>query len=435
MLSIPFLTELDSRAAIKGSRDPLGVQPIWTRLGRHVVGNLTTVSNSVRDFTVTLLGYYFAERVAQETGFGDDLNVFLRWEQLAAYARGGGNQDWMFRGTERTKKYWHSGDRIRLGTDSGSLILSDQKTYGLWGLYSVPSRTSGLIEDSPTRVTVEFREFIEENYLPILDGKALGHGKALVALLSKQSIELRPSDRDQALFNAVAEVLRRKFSNAERSLYVRHLIDGGPKDSTHGGQRLLAETMKTTFGIEDWRFSPAAVSHLAKQCRAQTSETGGQVGEYLERIKMAEQLLAPSVSLFAFLLRSDNQLLDDLTVSVRKQWGPGLRSVNWKALEAIEPELIDASGEHDSARRWLVIAGALGQGDYVTAITQLIDHNRAVMAMRGGAAPWVEIRDGKLHVKFVAEAGDLPTREQVSTHWIHSYFLDSLRTVTKELEA
>src|ERR1043166_6975840 len=79
MLSIPFLTELDSRAAIKGSRDPLGVQPIGTRLGRHVVGNLTTVSNSVRDFTVTLLGYYFAERVAQETGFGDDLNVCPRW--------------------------------------------------------------------------------------------------------------------------------------------------------------------------------------------------------------------------------------------------------------------------------------------------------------------------------------------------------------------
>jgi hypothetical protein len=54
MLTTPFLTDLDSRAAVKGSRDPLGIQPIWTRLGRHVVGNLTTVSNSVRDFTTLL---------------------------------------------------------------------------------------------------------------------------------------------------------------------------------------------------------------------------------------------------------------------------------------------------------------------------------------------------------------------------------------------
>ncbi|MFZ6183942.1 hypothetical protein [Nannocystis pusilla] len=71
MLTTPFLTQLDSRAAIKGSRDPLGVQSIWSRLGHRVVANLTTVSNSVRDFTVLLLGYYFAERVADEGGARD----------------------------------------------------------------------------------------------------------------------------------------------------------------------------------------------------------------------------------------------------------------------------------------------------------------------------------------------------------------------------
>ena len=87
MLTTPFLTDLDSRAAVKGSRDPLGIQSIWTRLGRHVVGNLTTVSDSIRDFTTLLLGYYFAERLSNESGPGSELAVFLRWEQLAAYAR------------------------------------------------------------------------------------------------------------------------------------------------------------------------------------------------------------------------------------------------------------------------------------------------------------------------------------------------------------
>lgn len=434
MVSMPFLTDLDSRAAIKGSRDPLGVQSIWTRMGRHVVGNLTTVSTSVRDFTVTMLGYYFAERVAEETAVSDDLNVFLRWEQLAAYARGGGNNDWAFRGTERTKKNWNSPDRVRLGADPGSFILSDQKTYGLWGLYSVPSRSSGLVEGSPTRLTAAGRQFVEENYLPILDGKAMAHGKGLVDILAKRSVELRPKDRDRVLFGSVAKVLRRKFTSAERSLYVRHLIEGGPRDSTQGGQRLLADAMKTTFDMQDWQLSPAAINHLAKQCRAKAGDTGRQVAEYLERIRVAEQLLAPCVSLFAYFLRSDNQRLDDVALSIRKQWGPGLRSVDQKALEAIESELIDASGERESARRWLAIAGALAQGDYATAITHLINQNREVMMMRGVAAPWVEIRDGKLHVKLVAESGDLPTKEDLPTHWIHSYFLDSLRIVTKELE-
>jgi len=434
MVSMPFLTDLDSRAAIKGSRDPLGVQSIWTRMGRHVVGNLTTVSTSVRDFTVTMLGYYFAERVAEETAVSDDLNVFLRWEQLSAYARGGGNNDWAFRGTERTKKNWNSADRVRLGADSGSFILSDQKTYGLWGLYSVPSRSSGLVEGSPTRLTAEARQFVEENYLPVLDGKTMARGEGLVDILAKRSVELRPKDRDHVLFDSVAKVLRRKFTSAERSLYVRHLIEGGPKESTQGGQRLLAEAMKTTFDVKDWQLSPAVVKHLAKQCRAEAGDTGRKVAEYLDHIRIAEQLLAPCVSLFAYSLSSDNQRLDDVAVTIRKEWGPELRSVDPKALEAIEPELIDASGERESARRWLTIAGDLAQGDYAKAITQLIDQNREVMVMRGGAAPWLEIRDGKLHVKLAAETGYLPTKKDLPTHWIHSYFLDSLRTVTKELE-
>ena len=33
MLTSPFLTDLDSRAAVKGSRDPLGIQQIWTSRG------------------------------------------------------------------------------------------------------------------------------------------------------------------------------------------------------------------------------------------------------------------------------------------------------------------------------------------------------------------------------------------------------------------
>ena len=63
-----FLTEIDSRAAVKGSRDPLGFVPLWSHFGRQVVGNLTTVTGSVRGFTTTLLGYYFAGEVREAEG-------------------------------------------------------------------------------------------------------------------------------------------------------------------------------------------------------------------------------------------------------------------------------------------------------------------------------------------------------------------------------
>ena len=42
--AMPFLTDLAPDARIKGSRDPLGFLPIWSRVGRKAIHNVTTVS-------------------------------------------------------------------------------------------------------------------------------------------------------------------------------------------------------------------------------------------------------------------------------------------------------------------------------------------------------------------------------------------------------
>jgi hypothetical protein len=55
------------------------------------------------------------------------------------------------------------------------------------------------------------------------------------------------------------------------------------------------------------------------------------------------------------------------------------------------------------------------------------------MASRGGG-PWLERRQGKLHVRFRDEKGSLPDRDQVANMWRFSYFLDSLRSVAKTLK-
>ena len=83
----PFLTQSDSRAAVRGSRDPLGLVPIWSAYGRRVVGNLTTASTSLRGFTTLLLGYYCADRILEKETDQTPLSVFLRVEQLVSYCR------------------------------------------------------------------------------------------------------------------------------------------------------------------------------------------------------------------------------------------------------------------------------------------------------------------------------------------------------------
>ena len=86
---MPFLTLEDPNAKIQGSRDPLGVQPIWSSFARHVVTNVTAAASSVRGFSILLLGRYYAGQLIEAGRVPSEaaLDVVLRMEQLGAYAR------------------------------------------------------------------------------------------------------------------------------------------------------------------------------------------------------------------------------------------------------------------------------------------------------------------------------------------------------------
>jgi len=58
--------------------------------GREVVGNLATQTRSVRDFTIAMLGFWFIEQLSATDSVDSERGVFLRWEQVAAYALAGG---------------------------------------------------------------------------------------------------------------------------------------------------------------------------------------------------------------------------------------------------------------------------------------------------------------------------------------------------------
>lgn len=230
MLTSPFLTELDTRAAVKGSRDPLGIQAIWTRLGRHVVGNLTTVSDSVRDYTTLLLGYHFAEQLSEELEPGSELRTFLKWEQLAGYARAAINEDLRFRGTGRVQRNLALKDRISLSDHPTDQILGNQKIYGLWGLFTSPARASSLLDDNtPPRITAPARLFVEETYLKRLEDETGKGCRGILDLLRAPHATLDPKGRQKRLLEAVGGILRPDLMAKERVFFRQYLLLGGPE--------------------------------------------------------------------------------------------------------------------------------------------------------------------------------------------------------------
>lgn len=428
----PFLTDIDSRAQIKGSRDPLGLQAIWTRFGRHVVGNLTTVSTSVRDFTVLILGYHFIERAAEMDTDVSPLEIFLKWEQLAGYARGVVNNDWSFRGTERVKGNLNESTKVVLSADRGFQILANQKIYGLWGLYSGPARVSGLVETDPPRLSTSARELVDLIYLPALTKGGYKEGAAIQNLLHERVTRLDIEGRHRKLVEAVARLLRPKYHAREMEIYRDHLLYGGPRDSTQGRQRELAKVLGKTCDQRDFTFNAHTLRQLAREARGKRSEAE-QLAFRLDRIRTCESLIAPASMLFAYLLGQDGQALDKVANRIRKHWGKSIGTIDQGAVEKLVDELNGPVADKAMSARWLKVSAALSEGDYREAMRLLVEQNGAVMHERGGSAPWVGVQRGNLKVRFQDEAASLPRCDDLPRLWRFPYFLDSLRAVAMVL--
>ena len=428
----PFFTDLDSRAAVKGSRDPLGQMSIWTRFGRHVVGNLTTVSSSLRDFTVLILGLWCVERAIEEGSTESDLALFLKFEQLAGYARIAKGDRRPFRGVERVRQRLAEGPRVTLSAERAHQILGNQKIYGLWGLYTVPRRSSGMVTGTPPRLTGRARELVEREYVGALSKAGFPAGKALVKLLADQeAVRLDVEGKHERLAACLGRILQAgRLSAAERAFYDEHLVRGGPEDSTTGKQARLAQLLAARVG-DDFAFSPAVVGKLAVQ--AKDRQVPGGLGFRLDRIRLCESVLAPAQALFQWLLSRNDARRADAVAAVGRAWGDRLAGLDVGRIAELEDELRECTGDDEVTALWLDIARRLAAADYERAIEDLLALNRRVMQQRGAAGPWIEARGDRLHVVYRDELGELPAKSELPDLWRSPYFLESLRLMTAQV--
>lgn len=421
-----FLTLEDPNAKIKGSRDPLGIQPVWATFGRHVVTNLTTQSTSVRGFTILLLGRYFAARLIEDGTVSQEeaLNVFLRMEQIGAYIRHVAHKsEGNIRGIERVMTFLEEGrGKVNIQSDRRGMILSDQKTYGLWGLYSVPARTSGMIPEGSFGVTEKAREFIERNYMPSLESVT----NPLFRLLSRGgTLDTRTKE---PIFVALAKILSETFTPEEIEFYGHYLRD--------------ALEVKTTSGERQARFRNLLEANIeidtavGREEMLQLSEAAQGVdvalAECLKRITHLEALLAPAAVNFDYILTQSGQRPKDVAAKLVKHWGGGVPNLDPSKFREILPEIRETSTSEISAAVTRSHE-ALTTGNYEEAVFALLDWNAKVMAVRN-AAPWARLaEDGRIDVRYRGIERLLPDTDDLPMLWHNSYFIDSLKSVTRQL--
>jgi hypothetical protein len=399
---------------------------VWSKFGREVVGNLTTVTSSVRGFTTLLVGLELSDLLREQlrNEAPAPLETFLRFEQLAGYARYKCHQDKEVRGYRRVSRRLNEGRRIRISIDPQHQILSDQKTYGLWGLFTVPARSSGLLVPRESRLSADARRFVERQYFPMLgNGQGL---KSVLDVLRRESFDLQPAGRDAALLDSIGRIHARRLRAEERSFYRDHLAWGGPNESTGGRQRALAEILT---GIETQEFGFPEFRAVQKKARKFEA-----LSIALEKIGRLERLIAPAALLFGFLQDRDGQPTSSAARQIGETWNRPIR-LDMRSIRELHPEIGRALQSQQESELWMQLAEALSSGDYGRVIRLLVEINTAVMQRRHGAAAWIAIEGGKIRVRLADEPAELTTVGDAEDWWKSTYFINSLWRVAREVSA
>lgn len=430
----PFLTELDPRLKVRGSRDPLGVQAVWATIGRQLVGNLTLTSNDVAGFRTLLIGYGLP---ADDASTPERLRLFLRWEQAAAACRVAARDASAPIGALRVRRQLARGDTVMISEEPQHQILRDQRATGLWILYHRAARTSGLATNS-RRLTPTGQALVDA-WLSALRHDATS---LMSVVRAKKRRPLGIVDPNGATTEALAvSTLLVRGTAHDRAELRRHLVDGeitDVHDDKHphllagGRQRRLAAILSR-------RTPDLTLVETIREARtvamapAETADDG--LAACLECALIAESVLAPAAALFALLLHSGHGATPaDLARRVATAWPGVAATVRAGELRRDVGPVLRLGIGHQRTTQWLAVADAMAAGHWTGAIETLLALHASTMHYRG-SAPWLQENPrGALAIRLREDGEPLPTEDELRARPANPYYLTPLMTLQRDLQ-
>lgn len=403
-----FLSLLDDRARPKGSRDPLGFELIWSYFGRKVIGNLTTITSSMDNFAVAVLGFYWANKLVQKD-IEESVRqkkvreIFLRYEQLTGYIRYYSDASDIMGITRIKSRLLDDNLKITLGLSSDQQILSDQASYGLWGLYSTAARDTGLVTGNDRKVTplgISIAESIINNMGDVSD-------KLLSLLNSNRQL-------DRMKLNEYGNQFKKAIHHKNvQSPLLEALMSGNKLD---GVQCELWNKTKEIFGGE--KDKPETVSKFINIVL--NSNISEDLREYIYDIINIEKVLVASNNIFHYCRRKDGASVEGIISLIKDKY-------DYSHLPKELPSSVFPRREQMSN-----ILKALNKNDNSTLILLLLDLNKEVMQKRNGA-PWLEIESGNtVRVKVKSETSELRSQKDIEEKWDYDYFFGSFLSIAKQ---
>ena len=280
-----FLTEQDSNYRIKGSRDPLGFQPIWQSLGRTVIKYLSTVSGNVKDFQILSYAWYFYG----DRNTKDFLPFFYKFEQAYGFARGAYIKDDAFNGIDFVRKNLNK-DRFSFSNRGQDTLLSNQKSYGIFGKYNRPFTEMKFKEQT------EFREIMESSLKEKVDYDKL---KLKVEILIKEEIVEFSKEELKIFADSIASI-----TTIEKEFYTKHILKSDGDHVQNELFDLFSEYADLT------KFESFNLFAFIDALRQKTISK--ELSDKIDEIEKSEKVLTPFVYLFKTLQSSPVWKINDI---------------------------------------------------------------------------------------------------------------------------
>jgi hypothetical protein len=381
-----FLTALDPNFRITGSRDPLGFQSLWATAGHKAVKHLSTVSSNLRDFMILCFGiYFYGDR--DPKGF---IRFFLKFEQMCAYARRIHNLELSFNGIDYINKKVN--DEV-FYISLRDTILSNQRTYGIYGKYIRPIRDMRITDDPDFKTIMEIA-------ISKSDRNALNEILNAIFEINDKRVKV---NRDDLI--PVASLLK-TLTNEEREFYKKFILHVPNLDHP---QNDLYQALLNNQDIVAVNFQ----LHQIIQSIIDSKESTEELKFALINISNTDKVLHPLNLVFSHILSKSTWSLDEI------EDDHFLNNIP-------KPVHYDF---HDETMRELNNMMGLPANDLVKAI---VARNILVSESRGKKG-WIE--DQKKGFKILyGENGQKITEINAETGYEFAYFLNTYISLFKQIE-
>ena len=381
-----FFSALDSNYRIKGSRDPLGFQSLWSAAGHKAVKHLSTVSSNLKDFMILCYGiYFYGER--DPRGF---ISFFLKFEQLCAYARRIHNKETSFNGVEFVNKKIND---LEFNISLKDTILSNQRAYGIYGKYIRPLRDMGITNDQNFNAIIESSmsktdiKSILKLVNPLLEGS---DSKSIITL--------------NDLFPVGA--LLKTLTEDERHLYREYIL---MIPEVEHPQNNLYEVI--------WHNQEIAAANFQLQYTTQAILSKKEINEsltyVLKNIIGTDKVLHPINKIFTHLLSKSLWSNEEI--------------MNEKLFQKL-PGIVD----YDFLDETIIKLNKMLGLPIIDLVKELVKRNEEVSTLRGNKA-WIE-ENKKLFRVLYGENGQKISEINTESEYEFPYFLNNYIGLFKQIE-